>query len=154
MTKKKDSDLISKLLKDWSSSTQIDLSRYVENSIHICKDAESLADFASQSAKSSTAVFNLEDIELVRFANRYTGNIRWFCKRDPRNLIGPLLDHYRGTYYREDLKQIVYSGSDELEFYDVPGNCTVTEDLLAALCAAREAGVPAHAIKFNQGGIQ
>ena len=96
---------------------------------------------------NSTLVLNLGSLDLVRLSNDHSGNIRWFCERDPRELVGPMLDHYRGTYYRKHLNQLVYSSDQDLEIYDLPKAIDQDSTLLAAVCAAREAGIKAETIR-------
>ena len=94
---------------------------------------------------NSTLVLSLESLDLVHLSNDHIGNIRWFCQRDPRELVGPLLDHYRGTYYRKH--QLVFSSDQDLEIYDLPKAMEQDSTLLAAVCAAREAGINAETIR-------
>lgn len=96
---------------------------------------------------NSTLVLNLENLHLVRLSNDYAGEIRWFSQRDPRELLGPLLDHYRGTYYRKHLNQLVYSSDQDLEVYDLPKAIALDSTLLASVCAAREAGIKSGTIR-------
>ena len=97
--------------------------------------------------QNSTLVLNLESINLVRLSNQHNGPIRWICMRDPRELVGPILDHFRGTYYLKQANQIVYSGDQDFESYRLLQGTQVTSQLLAFVCASRESGMTYEAVQ-------
>lgn len=101
------------------------------------------------SRKAGTLILNLESLELVRASNEHHGAIRWFSQTDPRELVGPLLDHYRGTYFRAYRRELIYSSDTDTEIYSLRPNLEMTGALAAAVCAARESGVPQQEVALH-----
>ena len=120
---------------------------YSDSTVQVVLDEKVLQQPGLHPDANSTLVLNLESLDLVRLSNHHTGDIRWFCQKDPRELVGPLLDHFRGTFYRTHLNQLVYSSDQDLEIYDLPLGIQQDSTLLAAVCAAREAGIKAETIR-------
>jgi hypothetical protein len=110
--------------------------------ITVLLDKNALESADALSRKNGTLILNLESLELVRASNEHPGAIRWFSQTDPRELVGPLLDHYRGTYFRGYRRELIYSSDTDTEIYSLSPNIEMTGALAAAICAAREAGVP------------
>lgn len=100
-------------------------------------------------ARAGSVLLNLEDIELVRLSGRLPLTpIRWVSSRDPRELLGPLVDQYEGAYYRRlpDL-QLVYSTRDRIEIFALPPAASRSLELATAVAIALELGVPASTLK-------
>jgi hypothetical protein len=114
----------------------------LKESITVMLDKNALETVGALSRASGILILNLESLELVRASNEYHGPIRWFSQIDPRKLVGPLLDHYRGTYFRAYRRELIYSSDTDTEVYSLSPNIEMTGALAAAVCAAREAGIP------------
>jgi len=102
-------------------------------------------------APEALLILNLEDIELIRFAGEAHLPIQWFSARDPRELAGPLLDHYRGAYWKAKEGQLVYQNDFDHEVYTLkhllPNETQEGTRLAAAICVSRALGIKSEVVQ-------
>jgi UDP-N-acetylmuramoylalanine--D-glutamate ligase len=101
--------------------------------------------------KNSFVVLNYDDPNISRFAEEATGKLIWFTKRDPMTIGGQFAEDFCGAYYKASTKQIVAKITGKEEVYDLSQFRLMgehnRENLMAAICAARQMGVSPQAIQ-------
>lgn len=102
----------------------------------------SLRDVESAIATASEVVIDLERVDSVRFAESAREKLRWFSTRDPRKLLGPLVDLFEGTYFDLADQTLYHSGAIELvEFRCRPGSEEDVRPLVAAVEIGSRVGI-------------
>jgi UDP-N-acetylmuramoylalanine--D-glutamate ligase len=101
--------------------------------------------------KNSYVVLNYDDVNVSRFSEECAGKLLWFTKRDPMTVGGQFAEDFCGAYYKASTKEIVSKISGKEETYDISQFRLMgdhnKENLMAAICAARQMGVSQNAIQ-------
>lgn len=62
---------------------------------------------ASQLNRANWVILNLEDVETVRLPLEVKEKLSWISTREPRKILGPLVDLFTGTYFDQSENSIV-----------------------------------------------
>ncbi len=101
--------------------------------------------------RNSYVVLNYDDPQIAAFAQENHGKLMWFTKRDPMTVGGTFAENFSGAYLKAAEKQIVSKIMGREEVYDLTNFKLLgehnRENLMAAICAARQMGVSQKAIQ-------
>jgi UDP-N-acetylmuramoylalanine--D-glutamate ligase len=101
--------------------------------------------------RNSYVVLNYDDPNIQRFAEENQGRLLWFTKRNPMTVGGAFAENFCGAYYDANNRRIVAKVTGKEEVYDVTQFRLMgehnKENLMAAICAARQMGVSPQAIQ-------
>lgn len=107
--------------------------------------SQSYQSFNDVENKNITLILNAKSNNHYEIAANWLGHISWYLSS---NLIDDTLNkNYRGTYFESNNNIISYKTKNILESYELKNDIECTNDLLAAVCAAHEAGISSAAIR-------
>jgi hypothetical protein len=120
----------------------------LEQPVEALLDAASIPCTDASWAIDGVTVLDLLNIAHVRHSYRLSGQIAWISLQNPHLLAGRLVQGFRGVYFERKTHEVIYAGPQGLEVYRPTEQHTVTQELLAAICIARESGIPEEAVRF------
>jgi UDP-N-acetylmuramoylalanine--D-glutamate ligase len=101
--------------------------------------------------RNSFVVLNYDDPTIASFQSENPGRLMWFTRHNPMKVGGEFAEQFAGTYHNPQAKQLVAKINGKEELYDLAqfrlfGEHN-KENLMAAICAARQMGVSQKAIQ-------
>ena len=98
--------------------------------------------------QDAALVLNGDSPGLVDWARTRTQRVSWYSSAELDHSRDTQLIPYRGTYLRGP-RQLVYAGALGLENYTLPSGIHPTREFVAAVCIAREGGLPTETLRLR-----
>ena len=100
-------------------------------------------EISASMSRAKTIILDLENIEAVRLSGNAKGRLRWLCTKDPRKLVGPLVDYFEGTYFDLSDQTLVDTRAHQtISFPCMPESKATIRQLVATVAIACQLGIP------------
>jgi len=107
--------------------------------------------FLEQCDYLTQLVMSLEAPALARISHKSPGPVLWYAKKNPADLVGPLLEDFRGAYFEPRRGCLVAELESVAHEFNLGKSSSFSESdregILAAVCAALSLGVGPAAIQ-------